>query len=154
MLEMLPVDIFFEIFGYLSPVDILQSFGSLNRYFSKIIMREYLWHISFGDSFMSLPMFNDFCRNVLESIGGRVVSLRLTLTNAIGGWSLVSSSLRYHQLTLLQRLHLIDIKPHELNKLLRSRLVKQLHSLLIDVTECSLFHDHKVEGLYLVKVRK
>ncbi len=154
MLEILPVDIFFEIFGYLSSIDVLQSFSSLNKYFSRIILYEYLWHIDFNDPTISLSMFNDFCQNVLKLIGGRVVSLRLRLTNVLGGWSLVSSSLQYHQITLLQRLHLIDIEPHEFNKLLRSRLVKQLNTLLVDVTECSPFHDEIIEGVYLAKVRK
>ena len=64
-LEMLHVDIFFEIFRYLSAVDILQSFGSLNKYLSRIIMRDYLCHINIDDSMMSLSAFSDFCRNVL-----------------------------------------------------------------------------------------
>lgn len=72
----------------------------------------------------------------------------------IGGWSLVSSSLQYHQTPLLQRLHLIDIKPYEFDKILRSRLIKQLHTLLIDVTESNEFNYLKVEGVYLAKVRK
>ncbi|CAF4005166.1 unnamed protein product [Rotaria sordida] len=88
--EILPDDILYEIFSYLSPVDILQSFLLTKRL-------------------------------------SREVSLRLRLTNVIGGWSLISSYLRYHQTTLLQRLHLIDINPHEFDKLL-------------------------VEGIYLVKV--
>jgi hypothetical protein len=153
-LEILPVDVFFEIFDYLSPVDVLQSFFPLNKRLSRMIMYEYLWHIHIGDSTISLSMFNDLCQNVLKLIGNRLVSLSLTLTNVIGGWSLVSSSLQYHQITLLQRLHLIDIKPHEFDKLLRSHLLKQLHTLLVDVTKGSLFHDEMVEGVYLTKVRK
>ncbi|CAF3367074.1 unnamed protein product, partial [Rotaria sp. Silwood2] len=54
----------------------------------------------------------------------RVVSLRLTLNDMIGGWSLVSSCLKYHQTTLLRRLHLIDIQPHEFDKLLRHHSIK------------------------------
>jgi hypothetical protein len=152
-LEILPVNILFEIFDYLSPVDVLQSFVSLNEYFLRIIICEYLWHIHIGDLTISLSMFNDFCQNVLKLIGSRVVSLRVRLTDVIGGWSIVSSSLQYHQITLLQRLHLIDIKPHEFDKLLRSRLMKQLHILLVDLTKSSLFHDQIVEGVYLAKVK-
>jgi hypothetical protein len=36
--ETLPVDVLFEIFGNLSPVDVLQSFLPLNTYFSRIIL--------------------------------------------------------------------------------------------------------------------
>ncbi len=149
----LPDDILYEIFHYLSPVDILQSFSSLSKRLSKIIKYEYLWHIHIGDSTMSLLMFNDQCHNILKLIGGRIVSLRLTLNNVIGGWSLISSSLRYHQTTLLQRLHLIDIKPHEFDKLLRNQSIKQLHTLLVDITTPNSFNCLQVEGVYLVKVR-
>ncbi|CAF1249572.1 unnamed protein product, partial [Didymodactylos carnosus] len=89
--------------------------------------------------FLTDPSDN-ICQNVLKWIGGRVISLRITLIDVIGGWSLVSSSLNYHQTTLLRRLHLIDIEPHEFDKLLRNRLVKQLHTLLIDVTNSSPFN--------------
>ncbi|CAF4189589.1 unnamed protein product [Rotaria sp. Silwood2] len=150
--EILPDDILYEIFGYLSAVDVLQSFFSLTKRLSRMIIDEYLWHIHIGDSTMSLLMFNDHCQNVLKLIGSRVISLRLTLTNAIGGWSLISSSLGCHQTTLLQRLHLIDIKPHEFDKLLRNHLIKQLHTLLVDVTPSNPFHSLQVEGIYLVKV--
>ncbi|CAF4267089.1 unnamed protein product, partial [Rotaria sordida] len=129
--EILFDDILYEIFRYLSPVDILQSFFSLNKRLSRVIINEHLWHIH---------------------IGGRLVSLRLTLINVIGGWSFISSSFRYHQTTLLQRLHLIDIKPHEFDKLLRNHLIKQLHTLLVDVTPSNPFNCLQVEGIYLVKV--
>ena len=152
--ELLPVDIFFEIFDYLCPVDIVQSFLSLNKRFSRIVMYEYLWHIDIGDSTMSFSRFNDFCENVLKFIGSRLVSLRVTLTNTIGGWSLVSSSLKYYQTTLLQRLHLINIEPHEFNNLLRNPSIKQLHTLLVDVTPCNSFNYFEVEGFYLTKVRR
>jgi len=152
--ELLPVDIFFEIFDYLYAVDILQSFLSLNKRFSRIVMHEYLWHIHIGDSTMSFSTFNDFCQNVLKFIGSRLVSLRVTLTNTIGGWSLVSSSLKYYQTTLLQRLHLINIEPHEFNNLLRNPSIKQLHTLLVDVTPCNSFNYFEVEGFYLTKVRR
>src|ERR1700691_1778334 len=88
--EILPDDILYEILHYLSSADVLQSFFSLNKRLSRVIVNEYLWHIHIGDSTMSLLMFNDHCHNVLKLIGGRVVSLRLTLINVIGGWSLVS----------------------------------------------------------------
>ena len=94
---------------------------------------------------MSLAMLNDFDQHVLKTIGRRVVSLRLTLTNAIGGWALVSPSLRY-------RLHLINIQPHELDRLLRSQLVQRLHTLLVDVKEDCPFKEQTGEGLYLTKV--
>jgi hypothetical protein len=152
--QLLPIDILFEIFGYLSPVDILQSFLSLNRRFSTIVIYKYLWHIHVGGNRMSLSMFNKLCANVLKLIGGRVVSLRITLTNTIGGWSLVSSSLKYHQTILLRRLHLIDIKPHEFDKLLRNRLIAQLHTLIVDVTGFSPFNYQVMEGAYLAKVRE
>ncbi len=151
--EILPDDILYEIFRYLSPIDVLQSFLSLSKRFSRVIRNEYLWHIHIGDSTMSLMMFNDHCHNVLKLIGNRIVSLRVTLTNVIGGWSLISSSLQYHQTTLLQRLHLINIKPHEFDKLLRNHLIKQLHTLLVDVTPPNPFNRLQVEGIYLVKVK-
>ncbi|CAF2679788.1 unnamed protein product [Rotaria sp. Silwood2] len=150
--EYLPVDIIFDIFDYLSPLEILQSFLLLNKRFSKIVMNEYLWHICIGDNIMSLSMFNNLCQNVLKLIGRRVVSLRITLSHVVGGWSLISSSLQCHQKILLQRLHLIDIKPHELDKLLCNHLIKQIHTLLIDMTSPNLFHDLKIEGVYLTKV--
>ncbi|CAF4762911.1 unnamed protein product [Rotaria sp. Silwood2] len=153
-LEILPNDILYEIFRYLSPVDVIQSFFSLSKRLSRIIINEYLWHIRIGDSTMSLSMFNDHCQNVLKLIGGHVVSLRVILINVIGGWSLISSSLQYNQTTLLKRLHLIDIKPHEFDKLLRNPLIKQLHTLLVDVTTSNAFNYLQVEGVYLVKVRK
>jgi hypothetical protein len=123
--ESLPIDVLFEITGYLSPVSILQSFLPMNQRLSRVVIYEYLWHIAIGDSAMSFSMFNDTCQNVLKLIGSRLVSLRVILSNTIGGWSLVSSSLGYHQTTLLQRLHLIDIKPHEFDKLLKNHLIKQ-----------------------------
>ncbi|CAF4540043.1 unnamed protein product [Rotaria sp. Silwood2] len=150
--QSLPVDVLFEIFGYLSPVNILQSFLSINKRLSRIIICEYLWHIDIGDSTMSSSMFNDICQNVLKLIGSRLVSLRVILSNTIGGWSLVSSSLGYHQTTLLQRLHLIDIKPHEFDKLLRNHLIKQLHTLLVDITVSNPFNYLEIEGVYLNKV--
>ncbi|CAF1361258.1 unnamed protein product [Rotaria sordida] len=104
-----------------------------------------------GNSTMSLFMFNDLCQNVLKLVATRLVSLRLTLTNAIGGWSLISSSLKY-QTTLLQRLHLINITPHEFDNLLRNPLIKGLHTLLVDVTSSSPFHYLDGEGVYLTKV--
>ncbi|CAF1314317.1 unnamed protein product [Rotaria sordida] len=104
-----------------------------------------------GNSTMSLSMFNDLCQNVLKLVATRLVSLRLTLTNAIGGWSLISSSLKY-QTTLLQRLHLINITPHEFDNLLRNPLIKGLHTLLVDVTSSSPFHYLDGEGVYLTKV--
>ncbi|CAF2071159.1 unnamed protein product [Rotaria magnacalcarata] len=41
---------------------------------------------------MSLTMLNGQCQNILKLIGGRVVSLRVTLIDVIGEWSLISSS--------------------------------------------------------------
>jgi len=152
--EILPDDILYEIFAYLSPVDIFQSLFSLTKRLSRIISSEYLWHIHIGDTTMSLLMFNDQCENILKLIRGRVVSLRLTLIDVIGGWSLVSSYLQYHQITLLQRLHLIGIEPHEFDKLLRNHVIKHLHTLLVDVPTSSWFHCLQVEGVYLAKVRK
>ncbi|CAF3552426.1 unnamed protein product [Rotaria socialis] len=73
--ELLPVDIFFEIFGYLSPVEILKSFLLVNKRFSRIVLHEYLWHIHIGDNIMSLSMFSDLCQNVLKLIGSQVISL-------------------------------------------------------------------------------
>ncbi|CAF4112599.1 unnamed protein product [Rotaria magnacalcarata] len=148
----LPDDILYEIFLYLFPADVLQSFFILlSKRVSRVIRNEYLWRIHIGDSTMSLMMFNDQCHNVLKLLS-RLVSLRVTLTNVIGGWSLISSSLRYHQTRLLQRLHLIDIKPHEFDKLLRNHFIKQLHTLLVDVTPSNPSICHQVEGSYLVKV--
>ncbi|CAF2993278.1 unnamed protein product [Rotaria sp. Silwood2] len=115
-------------------------------------MYEYLWHIHIGSPTMSLFTFNDLCQNVLKLVGTRLVSLRVTLTNAIGGWSLVSSSLKYHQTTLLQRLHLINITPHEFDNLLRNPFIKGLHTLLVDATSSNPFHYFDGEGVYLTKV--
>jgi hypothetical protein len=152
--ECLLVDILFEIFAYLAPADILQTFLSLNKRFSTILINEYVWQIHIGSNRMSLSMFNHLCQNVLKLVGARVVSLRVTLNNSIGGWSLVSSSLRCHQTILLQRLHLIDIKPHEFDKLLRSSVIRQLRTLLVDVTQHNPFRYQVIEGAYLAKVRK
>ncbi|CAF1559687.1 unnamed protein product [Rotaria magnacalcarata] len=85
-LDILPNDILYEIFGYLSPIDVIESFFSLSKRLSRIIVNEYFWHIRIGDSTMSLSMFNHHCKNVLQLIGGRVVSLRLILINVINGW--------------------------------------------------------------------
>jgi hypothetical protein len=60
--DILPEDILYEIFRYLSPIDVLQSFLLLSKRFSRVIRNEYLWHIHTGDSTMSLMMFNDHCR--------------------------------------------------------------------------------------------
>jgi hypothetical protein len=122
--ECLPADVLFEMFGYLSPANIFQSFFSLNKRFLTILMCQYLWHIHIDDSTVSLTMFKDFCQNVIKLVGHRVLSLRIRLNNIIGGWSLVSLSLKYQQTTLLRHLHLIDIKPHEFDKLLCDRLVR------------------------------
>jgi hypothetical protein len=64
--ESLPVDVLFEVFGYLSHVTIVQSFLSINKRLSRIIICEYLWHMDIGDSTMSLSMFNHICQNVLK----------------------------------------------------------------------------------------
>lgn len=151
--EVLPNDILSEIFHYLSSIDVLQSFLSLNKRFSNLLTNEHLWHIHIGDSTMSLMMFNEHYHNVWKFIGNRVISLRLNLINTIGGWSLISSSLHYHQTILLRRLHLIDIKPHEFDKLLCNHFIKQLHTLLVDVTPANPFNCLKVEGVYLVNVK-
>jgi hypothetical protein len=75
--ESLPIDVLFEITGYLSPVSILQSFLPMNQRLSRVVIYEYLWHIAIGDSAMSFSMFNDTCQNVLKLIGSRLVSLRV-----------------------------------------------------------------------------
>ncbi|CAF1410271.1 unnamed protein product [Rotaria sordida] len=149
--EILPNDILYEIFAYLSPIDILQSLFLLTKRLSRIISNEYLWNIHIGDTTMSLLMFNDQCQNILKLIGNRVVSFRLTLIDIIGGWSLVSSCLQYHQISLLQRLHLIGIEPHEFDKLLRNHVIRHLHTLLVDVTPSSSFKFLQVEGVCLAK---
>jgi hypothetical protein len=150
--EVLPNYILSEIFHYLSPTDVFQSFSSLNKRFSSLITHEHLWHIHIGDSKMSLMMFIEHSQNVLKTIGNRVISLRLNLMNTIGGWSIISSSLHYHQTLFLRRLHLIDIKPHEFDKLLCNHFIRQLHTLLVDVTPSNPFNSLKIEGSYLVKV--
>ncbi|CAF4528755.1 unnamed protein product [Rotaria sp. Silwood2] len=66
--ELLPVDVIFEIFSYLSAVEILQSFLSLNNYLSSIIMYEYLWHIHIGGNRISLSTFNNLCQNVYSCL--------------------------------------------------------------------------------------
>ena len=97
-------------------------------------------------------MFNDLCQNILKIVGSRVVSLRLTLTNIIGGWSLISSSLNSHRITLLQRLHLINIEEHEFNKIIRNHLMKQIQTLLVDINEWNSLNYLQTEGIYLTKV--
>ncbi|CAF1136271.1 unnamed protein product [Adineta steineri] len=149
--ECLPVDVLFEIFAYLSPVNIVKSFLPLNKHFSRTIICEYLWHIDIGDNLTSLSIFNEFCQNALKLIGARVVSLRLRLNNVINGWSLVSSSLRFHKSRLLRHLHLIGITADEFNKLLRNHLIKELYTLTVDEADPGL-HDQPVQGTYLAKV--
>ncbi|CAF4840242.1 unnamed protein product [Rotaria sp. Silwood2] len=83
--ELLTVDVIFEIFSYLSAVEILQSFLSLNNYLSSIIMYEYLWHIHIAGNRMSLSMVNNLCQNVLKRLEHGVISLRIILTNVIDG---------------------------------------------------------------------
>ncbi|CAF5020749.1 unnamed protein product, partial [Rotaria socialis] len=127
--ECLSIDVLFVICAYLSCADILQSFASLNRRFSTMLMQEYLWHIRIdGD------------------IKYRVISLRISFNNTIGGWSLVSSALKHYQTMLLQRLHLIDIQPYEFDKLLCNRSIKKLHTLIVDITESNPFNHQFVEG--------
>lgn len=150
--ESLPADVIFSVFQYLSPAEIIHSFLAATRRLAALITREYLWHINIDTSTMSLVTLDEFQRSILKTIGRRVVSLRLTLTNAIGGWALVSPSLRYHRNIPLQRLHLIDIEPHEFDRLLRSQLIKQLHTLLVHMTKYSLFNEQTAEGPYLAKV--
>ncbi|CAF3393148.1 unnamed protein product, partial [Rotaria sp. Silwood2] len=101
---------------------------------------------------MSLLIFNDFCQIVLQLIEDRIVSFRITLSNIISGWSRVSSSLKYHQETLLRRLHLINIQQHEFDKLLSNYSIKQVHTLLVDVRH-SLLNNQVVEGAYLAMNR-
>jgi len=151
--ESLSVELFFEIFAYLSFLDILQSFSSLNTYFKTIVNSGYLWHIHIGDGHMSFSMFSDHCQRILEVIGARVVSLRITLSHTIGGWSLVASVMQRHRTTMLQRLHLIDIKQHEFKKLLRSSLLRHLHTLLIDRISNDMFPRQEVESVDLFEVR-
>ncbi|CAF1004592.1 unnamed protein product [Adineta steineri] len=152
LFEDLANDILSEIIYYLSPTDVLQSFPSLNKRFSNLITNEHLWHISIGDSRMPLMIFIEHSHSILKLIGNRVISLRLNLMNTIGGWSIISSSLHYHQTLLLRRLHLIDIKPNEFDKLLSNHFVRQLHTLLVDVTPSNPFRSLKTEGLHLVRV--
>ncbi|CAF1128943.1 unnamed protein product [Adineta steineri] len=149
--ECLPVDVLFEIFAYLSPVNIVKSFLPLNKHFSRTIICEYLWHIDIADNLTSLSIFNELCQNVLKLIGARIVSLRLRLSNVINGWSLVSSSLRFHKSRLLRHLHLIGITADEFNKLLHSHLIKELYTLTLDEVDPDL-KDQPVEGAYLAKV--
>ena len=115
-------------------------------------MYDYIWHIHINGNGMGLSMFNDYCVNVLKLIEGQVVSLRLTLSNIIGGWSLVSSSLKSCQIISLRRLHLIDIEPDEFDKLLNNGFIRQLNTLLVDVKYFSSFNKQPVEGAYLAKV--
>ncbi|CAF1557658.1 unnamed protein product [Rotaria sordida] len=98
---------------------------------------------------MSLLMFNDQCENILKLIGNRVVSLRLTLIDIIDGWSLVSSYLQYHQISLLQHLHLIGIEPHEFDKLLRNHNVNQIEngSLEYQITLPNLLNTNHLRTL-------
>ncbi|CAF4039358.1 unnamed protein product [Adineta steineri] len=149
--ECLPVDVLFEIFAYLSPVNIVKSFLPLNKHFSRTILCEYLWHIDIGDNLTSLSIFNQLCQDVLKLIGARIVSLRLRLNNVINGWSLVSSSLRFHKSRLLRHLHLINITADEFNKLLHSHLIKELYTLTLDEVDPDL-KDQPMEGAYLAKV--
>jgi hypothetical protein len=60
--ECLPVDILFQIFAYLSSIDILRSFLLLNKRYSTIIIHQYLWHIHIGDNPTSLSVFNDLVK--------------------------------------------------------------------------------------------
>ncbi|CAF1213477.1 unnamed protein product [Adineta steineri] len=150
--ECLPVDVLFEIFAYLSPVNIVKSFLPLNKHFSRTILCEYLWHIDIGDNLTSLSIFNQLCQDVLKLIGARIVSLRLRLNNVINGWSLVSSSLRFHKSRLLRHLHLINITADEFNKLLHSHLIKELYTLTLDEVDPDL-KDQPMEGAYLAKIR-
>ncbi|CAF3406085.1 unnamed protein product [Rotaria socialis] len=150
--ECLSVDVLFEICAYLSCADILQSFASLNRRFSTMLMQEYLWRIRIDGDSMSISMFNDFCENILQVVKYRVISLRISFNNTIGGWSLVSSALKHYRTMLLQRLHLIDIQPYEFDKLLCNHSIKQLHTLIVDITESNPFNHQFVEGAYLAKV--
>ena len=57
--ETLPNDVLYEIFGFLSTVDILQSLFLLSKRLSRIILNKYLWHFHIGDKAMSLMMFTD-----------------------------------------------------------------------------------------------
>jgi hypothetical protein len=150
--ELLPVDLLFEIFGYLSPLEIVQSFFSLNKRFSSIIKYEYIWHLHINANRMVLSMFNDICENVFKMIEGRIISIRLTLLNTFDVWSLISSSMKSCQLMSLRRLHLIDIDSYEFVQIINSGLLKQLDTLLIDITQYSSFNQQVVQGAYLAKV--
>ncbi|CAF1442004.1 unnamed protein product [Rotaria sordida] len=152
MFEFLSIDVLYEICAYLSPVDILRSLASLNKRFSTIFMYQFLWHIHIDGDRMSLLTFNDFCENILKVVRHRVVSLRITFKHVVGGWSLVSSALKYHQTMLLRHVQLIDIQPYEFDKFLCNHLTKQLHTLIVDVTEHNPFNYQDMEGAYLAKV--
>ncbi|CAF1256905.1 unnamed protein product [Adineta steineri] len=117
-----------------------------------MLLNKYLWHIHMDNNTTSLSMFNDNCQNVLKRVGSRIVSIRISLRNVINGWPIISSSLHHHQTTLLRHLHLIDIEPGEFNKLINNRFVKQLHTLVIELTKDSVFHSQREEGAYLAKV--
>ncbi|CAF3816914.1 unnamed protein product [Rotaria sp. Silwood1] len=151
MFEFLSIDVLYEICAYLSPVDILRSLASLNKRFSTIFMYQFLWHIHIDGDRMSLLTFNDFCENILKVVRHRVVSLRITFKHVVGGWSLVSSALKYHQTMLLRHVQLIDIQPYEFDKFLCNHLTKQLHTLIVDVTEHNPFNYQAMEGAYLAK---
>jgi hypothetical protein len=97
-------------------------------------------------------MFNNLCQNLLRLIRCRIISLRITLTNAINGWSIISPSLNQPKTTLLRRIHLIDIGPYAFNKLLNNHLIKQIDTLLVDVGRNSSFNSNVIEGKYLAKV--
>ncbi|CAF5046962.1 unnamed protein product, partial [Rotaria magnacalcarata] len=118
-----------------------------------MLMQEYLWRIRIDGDSMSISMFNDFCENILKVVKYRVISLRISFNNTIGGWSLVSSALKHYRTMLLQRLHLIDIQPYEFDKLLCNHSIKQLHTLIVDITESNPFNHQFVEGAYLAKER-
>ncbi|UJR32550.1 hypothetical protein I4U23_020012 [Adineta vaga] len=55
-------------------------------------------------------------------------------------------------ITSLRRLYLIDIKPHEFDKLLRNHVIKHLHTLLVDVSGSGSLNWSQGKGVHLIKV--
>jgi hypothetical protein len=138
--EVLCVELILELFSYFAPHELVQSFSSLNGFISAILLQCPL-RASIGgvrEDVESYTRFATICLALTHRAlgrGARLISLRISLTRAIGSWSLLAPIFHRQRALVLCRLHLIDMRRHEFDRLLRALTgAPMLHTLLVDLS--------------------
>jgi hypothetical protein len=164
--EMLCIELILELFQYFAPHELIFSFSSLNARLSAILLRCPL-RASIGGVYENVECHTQFvngCRALTDrALGGGVqlISLRISLGRAIGGWSILAPILHRQCSRLrLRRVHLIDVRRRDFDRLLHVLTgAPVLHTLLFDLSIHSYSESEAVhtfekmsEGAYLAEV--